>query len=56
MCNKTDVDFDYLMGLDALYVAGEVKVKVELVKVLVFVLLGPRFLLALDSLLLLSLL
>lgn len=39
------------MGLDALDVAGKVKVKVELVNVLVFVLLGPCFFVALDGLL-----
>ncbi len=41
------------MGLDALDVAGEVKVEVELVNVLVFVLRGPWFFVALDRLLLL---
>ncbi len=41
------------MSLDALDVAGEVKVKVELVNVLVFVLLASRFSVALDRLLLL---
>lgn len=40
--------FCYLMGLDALDVAGEVKVEVELVNVLVFVLLGPCFFVALN--------
>lgn len=43
--------FCYLMGLDALDVAGEVKVEVELVNVLVFVLLVPCFFVALDGLL-----
>lgn len=36
----------YLMGLDALDVAGEVKVEVELVNVLNFVLLGACFFVA----------
>lgn len=46
------IDYDYLMGLDSLDVAGEVKVEVELVNVLVFVLLGPCFFGALGRLLL----
>lgn len=41
----------YLMGLDALDVAGEVKVELELVNVLHFVLLGAWFFVALDRLL-----
>ncbi len=41
------------MGLDALDVAREVKVKVELVEVLVFVLLGPWFSVAFNRFLLL---
>lgn len=41
------------MGLDALDVAVKVKVELELVHVLVFVLVGPWFFLALDRLLLL---
>lgn len=41
----------YLMGLDALDVAGEVKVELELVNVLNFVLLGACFFVALDRLL-----
>lgn len=48
-----DTEYDYLMGLDALNVAGKVKVEVELVLVHVFVLLGPLFSLTLDSLLML---
>lgn len=38
------------MGLDALDVAGKVKVKVELVNILVFVMLGPCFFVALGRL------
>ena len=54
MCDETDIDdSDYLMGLDALDVAGKVKVEVELVNVVVFGLLGPWFLLTLVRLLLL---
>ena len=41
------------MGLDALDVAGEVKVEVKLVNVFVFVLLCPWLFLALDRLVLL---
>lgn len=54
MCDETDIDdSDYLMWLDALDVAGKVKVEVELVNVVVFGLLGPWFLLTLVRLLLL---
>ena len=40
--------FCYLMGLDGLDVAGEVKVEVKLVNILVFVLLGTSFFVALN--------
>lgn len=51
MCNETDMDdSDYLMGLDALDVAGKIKVEVELVNILIFVLLGPWFLLVFNRL------
>lgn len=43
----------YLMGLDALDTAGEVKVEIKLVNVHGFVLVSSRFFLALDSVLLL---
>lgn len=38
------------MGLDALHVTGELRVELELVKVLAFVLMGPGFAVALDRL------